>query len=63
MEDRKLATILVPIFLSVLAILAVSLRLIARRMNRTSLGPDDWTVLIALVCSGYLNSHLRRVDH
>lgn len=49
MEDRRLATTLVPIFLSVLAILAVSLRLIARRMNRTSLGLDDWTILIALI--------------
>lgn len=49
MEDRKLATILVPIFLSIFAILAVALRLIARRLIRMTLGSDDWTIIIALV--------------
>ena len=63
MEDRRLATILVPIFLSVLAILAVSLRLIARRLNRTSLGLDDWTILIALVRFRYPHLTLRGVGH
>ncbi len=49
MEDRKLATILVPDFRSILAIIAVCLRLIARRLNRTKLGSDDWTIVVASV--------------
>ena len=60
MEDRKLATIVVPVFLSFFAILAVALRLLARRLKRVNLGSDDRTVITALVI---LLHHTLRVVH
>ena len=60
MEDRKLATIVVPVFLSFFAILAIALRLLARRLKRVKLGSDDWTIIIAVVIS---LPHALRVVH
>lgn len=48
MQDQKLACILVPIFLSFFTIIAIVLRLFARRIKQVSLGLDDWTILAAL---------------
>ena len=45
------ATLIVHIVLSLLAILAVSLRIVARRKRQLQLQVDDYLIVIALVCS------------
>ena len=50
MSSSKAAGVAVCIIVSLLAILAVCLRLYVRRRKRTSLGVDDYTILASLVC-------------
>ena len=47
--NQRLAVIIVPIPMTILAITAVVLRFTARRMQRVHLGADDYTILGALV--------------
>ena len=47
--NQRLAVIIVPIPMTILAITAVVLRLTARRIQRVHLGADDYTILCALV--------------
>ena len=49
MGNRRLAVIIVPIPVTIMAIAAVVLRFTARRMQRVHLGADDYTILGALV--------------
>ena len=49
MGDRRTAVIVVPIFMGLLATICVVLRLYARRIKRAPLGPDDYTIIVALV--------------
>ena len=51
MVDRKTEVIILTSVLGLLAIVAVVLRFIARRVKRSSLGTDDYTILAALVLS------------
>ena len=51
MADRRPAVIIVPIFMALIASSAVVLRFWARRIKRASIGPDDYTIVIALVRS------------
>ena len=49
MTDRSKTVIIVSIVFPLLAILAVVLRLYARRCKSLRLGPDDYVILVALV--------------
>ena len=56
MGNQRLAVIIVPIPMTIIAIAAVVLRLIARQMQRVHLGADDYTILGALVGTDSLRS-------
>ena len=56
MGNRRLAVIIVPIAVTIIAIAAVGLRFTARQMQRVHLGADDYTILGALVRQDSLRS-------
>lgn len=56
MGNQRLAVIIVPIPMTIIAIAAVVLRLTARQMQRIHLGADDYTILGALVRKDSLRS-------
>ena len=58
MGNQRLAVIIVPIPMTILAITAVVLRFTARRIQRVKLGADDYTILGALVRKGFLRSRI-----
>lgn len=51
MSPNPAQVIVVSAVLVSLASLAVALRLYVRSRQRTSIGVDDWTIVLALVCS------------
>ena len=56
MGNQRLAVIIVPIPMTIIAIAAVVFRLTARHMQRVHLGADDYTILGALVRKDPLRS-------
>ena len=51
MSSTKAAGVGVCIAMPLLALLAVCLRFYVRRHKRASIGTDDYTILVSLVCS------------
>ena len=47
--DQRPTILALSIVFPIISITAVLLRFQARRVNHVQLGPDDWTVLVALV--------------
>ena len=49
MEDRRPAVIIVPLFMGIIAVASVGLRFYARRIKKSPLGSDDYTIAVAMV--------------
>lgn len=49
MEDGGLAQIIVALLFGTIAVAAVILRLVSRRISRAYLGMNDWMIVLALV--------------
>ena len=58
MGNQRLAVIIVPIPMTIIAIAAVVLRLTARKIQRVRFGADDYTIFGALVRKNSLRSRV-----
>ena len=53
-EDRSTGLTVAYVIALVVSTITVALRIVARRISKTPLKADDFTIILALVCSFYL---------